>query len=112
MKAWMKLTYVSLALGIAVPAWPSTAYQGALQDMHFMTNGTVLVTSTGNRPGVPSCATAPGRFAFDSTTPGGRTMLAGLLAAEAADRDVVIAGTGNCDVYSDSETIGYIYIVG
>lgn len=110
MKMSFKLACLSLAL-ITAPAWPSTAYQGTLGSMHFMSNGTVLVSTTGNRPNVPSCSTVVGRFAFNSTTPGGRTLLAGLVAAEAADRYVVIVGTGNCDVYSDSETIEYFYIV-
>lgn len=100
------------ALVATTTAQSSIAYQGALQDIHFMRNGAVLVTTTGNRSTPPACATFAGRFAIDSTTPAGRSQLAGLIAAEASDRTVVIVGAGNCEVYGDSETIDYFYIVG
>lgn len=100
------------ALAVTASAQSSTAYEGQLLDLHFMKNGAVLVTTTGSRSSAPACATVAGRFALDSTTPGGRSQLAGLIAAEAADRTVVIRGTGTCDVYGDSETIEYFYIVG
>lgn len=96
----------------ATSAHSSVAWHGQLQDMHFMQNGTVLVTSTGSRTTAPACATVAGRFALNTTTESGRSQLAGLIAAEAADRTVVIVGTGACDVYGDSETIAYFYIAG
>jgi hypothetical protein len=111
MKYSSSLLASTLLLAAAV-AHSSTAYQGSLQDMHFMVNGAVLVTTTGSRTDAPSCSTIPGRFALDSTTAAGRSQLAGLLAAEAQDRQVVIVGTGTCGVYGDSETISYFYIVG
>ncbi|MBL8269953.1 hypothetical protein [Steroidobacter sp.] len=112
MKARIKLACLAAALVAVVPAWSSTAYQGQLQDMHFMSSGIVLISTTGSRTTAPSCSTVAGRFAFDSTTAGGRTMLAGLIAAEAADRSVVIVGNGTCSAYADSETISYFYVVG
>jgi hypothetical protein len=102
----------TFALAATTVAHSSVAWHGQLQDMHFMKNGTVLVTSTGSRTTAPACAAVAGRFALDSSTEIGRTQLAGLIAAEAADRTVVIVGTGACDVYGDSETIEYFYIVG
>jgi hypothetical protein len=112
----MKQLSSMIAFAIALLATPSAqssvAWEGTLQDIHFMSNGVVLVTTTGSRTTPPSCATVGGRFALNSTTDAGRSQLAGLLAAEASDRMVVIVGTGNCGVYSDSETIDYFYIVG
>lgn len=82
-----------------------------LLDLHFMKNGAVLVTTTCSRTTAPACATVAG-FALDSTTVAGRSQLAGLIAAETAERTAIIVGTGNCDVYGDGETIEYFYIVG
>jgi hypothetical protein len=112
MKTQIKMILLSLVSALSFPAWSSTAYEGELQDTHFMNSGAVLVSTTGSRTSAPSCSTFPGRFAVDSTTPSGRTLVAGLLAAETAGRNVVIVGTGLCDVYADSETIAYFYIVG
>lgn len=91
------------------PAIASIAWQGDLYNLHFMGNGTVLVYTTGSRTTAPSCSTVVQRFALDSTTPGGKSQLAGLLAANAAGRKVVIVGADNCSVFGDSETIAYFY---
>jgi hypothetical protein len=112
MKLLPRLSAWILAATATTPAHSSTAYEGELHDIHFMSNGVVLVTTTGSRSTAPTCATVAGRFAFDSTTPAGRSQLAGLIAAEAADRRVVIRGSGACTDYADSETIEYFYIVG
>jgi hypothetical protein len=112
MKLLPRLSASILAAAAAAPAHSSVAFQGELQDIHFMSNGVVLLTTTGTRTAAPACATVAGRFAFDSTTPAGRSQLAGLLAAEAADRVVTIAGKGDCSAYADSETLEYFYIVG
>ena len=112
MKLCLRIVACVFGLAATTAAQSSTAWEGALQDIHFMNNGVVLVTTTGNRTTPPSCSSVAGRFAIDSTTPAGRSQLAGLLAAEAADRQVVIVGTGNCSAYGDSETIDYFYIVG
>jgi hypothetical protein len=80
-----------------------------LHTVHFLTNGIVMVYSDGNRSGIPTCATQTGRFAIDSTTPGEKAQLAGLLAAYAIGKPVVILGTGGCEVYGDSETINFFY---
>src|SRR5688572_20971837 len=86
-----------VALAATTAAQSSTAYEGQLLDLHVMKNGAVLVTTTGSRSAAPACATIAGRFALDSTTVAGRSQLAALIAAESADRMVVIRGTGTCD---------------
>lgn len=93
-------------------AHASTAWEGSVHDVHFMQNGVVLVYTTGSRTTPPSCSTVAGRFAFDSTTAGGKSQLAGILTADAGGRQVIIVGTGDCGVYGDSETISHFYIVG
>jgi hypothetical protein len=110
-----KLAMAATACAIGMfcsAAHASTAWQGELRDVHLMQNGVVLVYTTGSRTTPPTCSTVAARFAFDSTTAGGKSQLAGILAAHAAGRQVVIVGTDNCSVYGDSETISYSYIVG
>jgi hypothetical protein len=92
----------------------SVAGQGALANPHFMADGVILVYTNGNRTGsIPACGQGqPQRFALNSTTAAGKSQLAGLLAAHAAGKEVIIVGTGDCSVYSDSETINYFYMIG
>jgi hypothetical protein len=92
-------------------AQASVAWHGVLSSPHFMGNGVVLVYTAGSRSNIPACGISqPARFAVDSTTPSGRSQLAGLLTAFASGKQVVIVGNDTCSVYSDSETINYFYI--
>lgn len=89
----------------------SRAAQGVTSNIHFLSSGIVLVYTDGSRSGIPACGqNPPARFALNSTTVGGRSQLAGLIAADAAKRKVVIVGSGDCGVYGDSETVNYFYI--
>lgn len=109
----MKSTiYPILGLLCASAAHGGDALSGMLSQPHFMSTGLVLVTTDGQRLGTPTCALgSPYRFVIDATTPAGKVQLAGLLSAHAAGKPVRIVGTGNCSLYSDSETISYFYIV-
>ncbi len=100
---------VTLLLPVYRPADAGTAAASLLHTINFLPNGVVIVYSDGSRSGAPACATQIARFAIDSTTPGGKSQLAGLLAAYAIGKPVVILGTGACEVYGDSETINYFY---
>jgi hypothetical protein len=99
-----------LVLGISTRALAGGAWSGALSYVHFFQNGVVLVVTSGTRVGLPACATTqPNRFAIDVNTAGGRAQAAGLMMAYTAGKNVVIQGTGACNVYSDSESIDYFY---
>lgn len=94
-----------------VTAHAGDALIGMLSQPHFMSNGIVLVSTDGQRLGTPNCALgSPTRFAIDATSTAGKIQLAGLQSAHASGKPVRIIGTGNCSVYSDSETISYFYI--
>lgn len=64
---------------------------------------------SGAGTGMPACATT-GRWAFDESTAGGQAMLSALLTAYAGHRNVVVYGTGACNVLGDSETVSYIAV--
>ena len=57
----------------------------------------------------PACAANIGgtyyRLVFDSTTPGGKTILAGLMAAHEAGEGVWPDGTGDCAIDSSTESL-------
>jgi len=101
---WSMLTLCSTGLHASV------AWQGTLYNVHVMRNGMVLLYSNGSRAGqIPACgASQPQRFSFDSTTPGGKSLLASLLSADASKRTVILVGTNSC-VYPDSEGLDYMY---
>jgi hypothetical protein len=110
MKSLKPMAFI-LALFVGSAAGASTASQGITNTIHFLSSGIVLVYTSGSRPGIPACGAGQvGHFALDSTTAGGRSQLAGLLAADAAKRPVVIVGSGGCEVYGDTETLNYFYI--
>jgi hypothetical protein len=106
-----KMMFAMLSLLSAATAYGGDAVPGDLSGLHFMWNGVVLVSTSGQRSGVPSCASAhSARFALNATTDAGKVQLAGLLSAHAAGKQVGIIGTGNCAVYGDSESISYFHI--
>ncbi|MDB6107634.1 MAG: hypothetical protein JWO52_7633 [Gammaproteobacteria bacterium] len=109
----MKIAILTmLALSYASIAEASNDNSGALFP-HFVTSqndGIAYVYFSGTRSGtVPTCATdnAGGffRLAFDSTTAGGKSMLAILLAAHSAGETVWFNGAGNCSVISTVESL-------
>ncbi len=71
-------------------------------------NGIVVFgSSIGGTP--PSCAISPytNALAFDSSTAGGRAILAVALAAKASGNLVAGFGTGTCAIYGVSEDLSY-----
>lgn len=99
----------ALGLLFATVVGAGDALTGTLSQPHFMSDGYVVVSTSGTRSSVPSCAaTSPSRFAFDATTASGKAQLAGLLTAYASHLPVRILGTGDCAW--GSEKVSYFYI--
>ena len=108
----MKKTLVIIAVLMSVKSFASTSYSGVISNIHFMSNGVILVSSNGSRDmtGGDACfSNQSARFAFDSTTPGGRTQLTGLLTAYSTGKKLTIIGTNSCGPWGDTETINYFY---
>jgi hypothetical protein len=60
----------------------------------------------------PTCSTEG--WAFDmngGNAVGGKAMLALLIAAQAAGKQVSIIGKGNCDVWGDRESVSYVVVL-
>jgi hypothetical protein len=107
---------VSLALVAMLVSGPPAAIASSSNGpalpsfITYNNNGVVLVyfVSSVRTGSIPACATGSGdyfKLAFDSTTPGGKSMLAGLIAAHSAGEGVWPYGTGDCSVDSATETL-------
>ena len=110
------ILFFSLLL-TAQSAFAGHTEAGEINNLHFMKNGVVAFSSNGNRVNLTTdqqCVLSqPGTWALDASTDTGKAQLSGLLLAYAANKKIVIHGTGNCDptVHSDRETVNYFYTV-
>jgi hypothetical protein len=110
----MKTIFAATLLMCSSAAFASGTGPGTLRLVHTKSNGVIVVYTSGTRTGsVPGCALATyqagqNRFAFDSTTLPGRSLMASLLAAYHSETQVNIGGTGTCDAEGDTETISVI----
>src|SRR5262245_41282907 len=66
----------------------------------------VFVHITGTNTSQPSCSNSTAnRYGLDTSTSTGKLLYSWLLAAKYAGATVMIWGSGNCALYSDSETM-------
>lgn len=79
--------------------------------IHAHDNGVIIFGADGTYNGVrPACATLH-RWAFSANTPSGQAMLSVLLTAVVAKKNIVVFGAGNCNAWSDTESVSYLYWV-
>jgi hypothetical protein len=64
--------------------------------------------------GAPACASNGNEYAFvfDSTTPAGKALLAGIFEAHPAGIPVWMFGSGTCDVLAGSESVASFFTLG
>lgn len=102
---------VALAFVVHMPAHSGGTGSGTVSFILPTAYGQVFFRTT-NAQSQPACATQG--WAFDLTgtfSNGGKAMLSTLLTALAAGKQVNIIGKGNCDVWSDRESVDYIIIM-
>ena len=63
---------------------------------------------TPNRTGIPACATEQHRWVVDLTTRLGQSQYSFILAAQMAGKEISVSGTGDCSLYSDTETVRWV----
>lgn len=61
--------------------------------------------------GKPACSAASPTWAVDLSTPAGRSIQALVLTAYALGKSVSVTGTASCSVWSDRETVAYVWII-
>lgn len=96
---------------IYAPAMASYTNPSKVENIITTPAGNVFFTA-GAQVGPPACS-ANNAWAFQVTganANGGKAMLASLLAAQAANKNVFIAGRGVCDLAGDRETVDYIVV--
>lgn len=102
-----KLAIVTCILASAATRASNSSY-GYIQTLNpGLDGGGILVfTTTGTRDTRPGCATLD-RWVISTTTSGGQFMASAILTAWSLHKRVAITGTGNCAVWSDTETVYY-----
>lgn len=107
LKAAMSVIVVSLSATSAIAGTSGlgaitlfTAVPSSSNPFFFYTNGA--------RSGGAACATITNRWVIDVSTPSGQATVALVLSAQAQGRSVSVTGTGNCAVWSDTETVSGI----
>jgi len=103
----------SVCLGFAAAfslfaANAAVAGNGSGKVVSLLGNSSQLFGLTvGTINGRPACAQS-NEFAIDNRTPGGKAMIAIVLAAQAQGLTVSVVGTGTCDVWGDRESVSYL----
>jgi hypothetical protein len=109
MKRFLTALVATAAMLAASSAHASNTGAGTVSNIHVLEGGVVLFTHNGTRSAVPGCATVSVRWAFDSSTPAGQSKLAMLLTAYSTKQPIVVHGKGSCVVWSDTETMDFMY---
>jgi hypothetical protein len=105
------LFFLTLSLYFPVTASGAGTGSGYIQRVSTTSTGQVFVL-TSQRESQAACATEGWAFDMNGTSgPGGKAMLATLLAAQVAGKQVFISGKGNCDVWGDRESVSYVVIL-
>jgi hypothetical protein len=106
------------AIGLAVlqivpfsAAHASTAAHGYIQAFNPGLDGGGLLTfsTNGSRTARPGCAILD-RWVIATNTPAGQFMASAILTAFSLKKRVMVTGTGNCNVWGDTETVYYFFI--
>ncbi len=96
---WLPVLAI-VTLSTSVEAGPIAGLT-TVSEILVRTDGKVIVRFAANNPSPPSCAGANTNdfkswYAFDSTTPGGKSILSTLTAAKLASRQLSIWSTSTC----------------
>ena len=109
---WFRRTSVLAVLGAlvaAVPAYAGTSEMGPITGV-LPHEGGFFFNALGTRNAAPACATVPMRWVINTATSQGQAMVAGLLSAYMARKRLTVVGTGNCNVWPDTETVQHFQI--
>lgn len=97
-------------ISAGTPALAGDAGAGLPLNIIVSEGGAVLFNVVENRTSAPACATDPNRFSMPTNTDYGKAMISALLIAQARGKKVFVHGTGNCNVFTSTESVGYIVV--
>lgn len=111
MPSFCRLTFFMVAFFIGSVAQASSATYGNITTFNPSLDGSGILTfvTTGSRTARPACASLD-RWVVSTNTTAGQFMASALLTAYSMRKRVSITGTGNCNVWGDTETVYYFYI--
>lgn len=93
-----------------VPSFAGSAGIGSIITVFPHSQAGLFFEQTGTRVSPPTCATQAIRWVIDVTTSQGQAMVAALLTAQSRGKRISIQGTGDCEVWGDTETVLYFII--
>jgi hypothetical protein len=109
-KSCMVISLFSILISLQLSAVANGSGNGTIVFVLSNFSGQVFFKTNGMQS-QPSCATDG--WAFDmngSAASGGKAMLALLIAAQAAGKQVSVVGKGVCDVWGDRESVSYVVV--
>lgn len=84
---------------------------GNVMGVFGTSNGAVLFSTDATRTAVPACGQGnASRWAINASTTAGQAAVSVLLTAWSQHKRVLVSGTGNCDIWGDTETIAYFVV--
>jgi hypothetical protein len=104
---------VITAMTASAPVGASESTFGTIHGVLPTHNGAVLFWTTGSRVGTHPACQGPGldgRYAIDASTVAGQSMVAVLLSAQAQGKQIYVVGSGNCTIWSDTETVVFFAV--
>jgi hypothetical protein len=103
------LTIALVAIPVASSASQTSAAAPVTEiDIQINAGGQVIFYLSGTRSGMPACATTGNRWTFNGASAAGQAALSSIMTAYASGKQVMVYGTGVCDVWADTETVNYI----
>jgi hypothetical protein len=100
----LSLSALMLAGATSAVAQTQGRQTGTITEIISLHNGVVVFTMNGSQQSRPTCATT-GRWAINTATPGGQTLMAHILMAQSQGKTVSAVGNGLCQIWSDSEDV-------
>ena len=105
------VTFLIFVVSLFAPVAWAGSYEGIVKLIHVMGDGTVIFYTRADIVGSACPAGFQNRFAFDSTTPAGQSMLKVLLLVYTDVRPLHVQGNGVCQAPRTAEGVSYISTV-
>ncbi len=104
--------FVLTAMLVASPVSASNADFSAPYGIITNEYGVVFFHTNGARSALPTCnyPVIANRFVISANTDAGKAMVSLLLTAQARGKRVFVGGTGNCNVWGDTETVSHLQV--
>lgn len=106
--------FLLAALALAQPAWAGSSEFGQITGIGSSGNGVNWFTMSSGHQNAPACQGrhVANRWAMNTNSSGGQALWATILTAYSLRKQVYVVGTTVCTDLGDTETAGYVDVVG